>query len=241
MRARRIGFAYRLSADAIKPWLWMVSRPDWRGMEHIPPTGGFIVAANHVSHADPFQAADYLLECGRVPRFLAKRELFTTPVIGAIMRGARQIPVDRHTPDAAVALRAATEAVLAGECVLVYPEGTVTRDPAGWPMSARTGVARLALTTGAPVIPLAMWGAQELWRPRRWAMPGRRRAVLQVLAGPPVDLTAWQGAPQSAEVLRAVTEQIMREVRRMVGELRGEEPPVEVYDFRLGATRRRRT
>jgi 1-acyl-sn-glycerol-3-phosphate acyltransferase len=149
-------------------------------------------------------------------------------VLGRIVKGARQIPVYRGTADAANALSAAVAAVQAGECVVVYPEGTVTKDPDYWPMTAKTGVARIALATGAPVIPVGQWGVQKFLgrdgRPRPF--PRKR---LHLRAGPPVDLSQWQGAEPTTEVLRAVTAKVMDDVTRLVGELRGEAPPETPY------------
>ncbi len=147
-----------------------------------------------------------------------------------MIRGAGQIPVYRGTKDASLSLRDAVAAVKAGGCVVIYPEGTCTRDPGYWPMAGKTGVARLALATGAPVIPVAQWGPQEILpyggkRPR--LLP---RKTVHVLAGPPVDLSAYLGGPATPDVLRAVTDTVMGAVAGLLGELRGEEPPATLID-----------
>ncbi|MHB8450269.1 MAG: lysophospholipid acyltransferase family protein [Mycobacteriales bacterium] len=229
MRSRRIGFWYRLAVVLVKPPAILLTRHDWRGLENLPRAGGVIVAANHHSDADPFTVAHVLYDAGRLPRFLAKSEVFSLPVAGRILRGIGQIPVRRHTADAADVLAAAVAAVRAGELVVVYPEGTLTKDPGRWPMRARTGVARLALTTGAPVIPLAQWGT-HLLHDRKDGMHLLRRPLVATRLGPPVDLNRFQGEPQTAEVLREATDAIMKEVRELLGELRGERPPARVWD-----------
>src|SRR6201999_3469291 len=113
-----------------------------------------IIVTNHVSHVDPFSVAKLILDAGRVPRFLAKDSIFTVPAVGWAMRAMGHIPVRRDTIDAAHALDAAVKALRAGKVIVIHPEGTVTRDPDGWPMNGRTGAARLALLApDVPVIP----------------------------------------------------------------------------------------
>ena len=130
---------------------------EWDDAPHLPDSGPVIVISNHVSYVDPIAVARYLIWHGRWPRFLGKAELWKMPVIGWLARGCRQIPVHRGTANASQALDAAAEALEQGELVILYPEGTRTRDPDLWPMVPRTGAARLALTTGVPVIPVASW------------------------------------------------------------------------------------
>jgi 1-acyl-sn-glycerol-3-phosphate acyltransferase len=230
-----LGFWYRLVVAVIKPVLRVTTIRDWRHQERIPKSGGFILAANHVSYVDPMTLAHYVLEAGRTPKFLAKSSLFEVPLIKRVFIGAKQIPVYRGTADAAKALSAAVEAVEAGECLLIYPEGSATRDPDCWPMRARTGVARLALMTGAPVIPVAQWGPQKLWRykarlPRPF--PPKR---IQILTGEPVDLSEYVGKPVTTETLHEVTDLIMSRITALLVELRGGQPPVAAYDPKLAA------
>jgi 1-acyl-sn-glycerol-3-phosphate acyltransferase len=194
-----------------------------------------ILASNHVSYVDPLTLGLYVLEAGRMPKFLAKSTLFETPLLKHVFIGAKQIPVYRGTADASKALSAAVESVESGECLLIYPEGSATRDPNCWPMKARTGVARLALMTGAPVVPVAQWGPQRLWRykaklPRPF--PPKR---VQIAAGPPIDLSAYAGREMTAEVLREVTELIMGRITELLAELRGEQPPAVAFDPKLAA------
>jgi 1-acyl-sn-glycerol-3-phosphate acyltransferase len=219
---------YRLAVVIILPTMLLLFRRQFRGTEHLPRSGGFIVAVNHISYADPFAVALFLHTNGRRPRFMAKHTLFKLPFAGSVLRGAKQIPVFRNTTDAGNALRAAVAAVRAGECVVVYPEGTVTKDPDLWPMQAKTGVARLALETGAPVVPIGQWGAHEFLGPDKRPRPFPRK-TLRMAAGPPVDLSAWHGAEPSAEVLRAMTSKVMGEVTALVAELRGEVPPATPF------------
>jgi 1-acyl-sn-glycerol-3-phosphate acyltransferase len=235
VRHGRIGFWYRLTVSVVRPLSALLTRRDWRGAEHIPATGAVIVAANHLSYVDPMTFGHFVFNAGRTPRFLAKASLFEVPIVKYVFIGARQIPVHRGTADAAQALSAGVEALRRGECLLIYPEGSATRDPDTWPMRAHTGVARLALTSGAPVVPCAQWGPQELWRYRSKRPHPFPRKRIQVLAGPPVDLSAYAGRPQDAELLREVTEVIMARITYLLVELRGGRPPAVPYDPRAVA------
>ncbi|MFP5219599.1 MAG: lysophospholipid acyltransferase family protein [Actinomycetes bacterium] len=228
MRRLPMGPWMRFAVLVIKPLLLLLTRRDWRGQENVPATGGVILAANHISHADPLTLADYVIfGLHRVPRFMAKDTLFKgNGLVGRVMRGAKQIPVYRRTADASLALRDAVQALDRGECVVIYPEGTVSRDPDKWPMAAKTGVARLALLSGAPVVPVAQWGPERIldsyrdggFRP----LPPKR---VQVVAGPPVDLSAYRGRELSADVLRDATTEVMKALRSMLEDLRGERAP----------------
>jgi 1-acyl-sn-glycerol-3-phosphate acyltransferase len=232
-----VGFWYRLVVVVAKPVLWVFTSREWRGADNLPAEGGIIVAANHVSELDPFAVGHFLYDNGRPPRFLAKSELFRKAPLKWILNGARQIPVVRNSVDAARALDPAVEALARGECVLIYPEGSATRDPDLWPMKARTGVARLALLSGAPVIPVAQWGPEQIlpYKARRPKVFPRR--TFRVVAGPPVDLSAFAGKPQTAELLRAATDTIMWRITKQLAEVRGEQPPDRFYDMRASAAK----
>jgi 1-acyl-sn-glycerol-3-phosphate acyltransferase len=233
----------------VPPLSRAIASRDWRGMKHVPRTGGLVVAANHISEADPLALCYYLWASGHYPVFLAKSALFGGGFVGRVVRGTGQIPVDRDG-GAAAALKPAEDALAAGQCVVVYPEGTCTRDPDLWPMTGQTGAARLALATGTPVIPLASWGAHELLPYRKadkgglagTLKPGFHplpRKTMKVIAGQPVDLSSYQGQPMTATTLRAATADIMNAITLLVGELRGESPPAERYDHRKAVEQRR--
>ncbi len=233
-RARHgsIGFWYRLAVVVLRPLLTVLTRRDWRGAEHIPADGGFVAALNHVSYVDPLTFAHFVYDNGRLPRFLGKEVLFRLFFVGRVMRGAKQIPVYRETQDASRAFSAAVGAVDAGECVAIYPEATLTRDPEGWPMVGKTGAARVALETGAPVVPIAQWGPQELLAPYAKKPHILPRKTMHVRAGAPVDLSAFAGRPIDGPLLREVTEQIMVAITDLLEEIRGEQAPAERFDLR---------
>jgi 1-acyl-sn-glycerol-3-phosphate acyltransferase len=191
---RRYGPAFRVAAAIVRPPLAAFTRQDWRGAEHLPADGGFVVCSNHVSHLDPLTLAHFLYDHGCPPRFLGKEAVFRIPVLGRLIAATGQIPVYRETSEAGRALSAAVAAVERGECVVIYPEATLTRDPDLWPMVGKTGAARVALATGCPVVPVAQWGPQDVLAPyARWPHLLPRRPI-HVLAGPPVDLSAYRGS-----------------------------------------------
>ncbi|MEY9847081.1 1-acyl-sn-glycerol-3-phosphate acyltransferase [Streptacidiphilus sp. BW17] len=243
---RRYGFWYRLAAAIAKPPLFVLTKRDWRGYENFPAEGGFLTAINHNSYLDPLVYGHYQYDSGRPARFLAKAGLFKVPGVKQILHGAGMIPVYRGSADAAHAFRAAIAAVNQGECVAFYIEGTLTRDPALWPMTGKTGAARIALETGAQVIPVAQWGAHEIMP--RYAKGGRGnrrfkpfpRHTVKVLAGPPVDLDRWRGQELTGTVLREATDAIMNDITALLEQLRGEKAPAERFDMakaRAGAKR----
>ncbi|MGI8665761.1 MAG: lysophospholipid acyltransferase family protein [Jatrophihabitans sp.] len=229
--SEKVGPYMRLAVILIYPLTSLLFKRRWLNSERIPADGPAIIAVNHVSYADPLIFGRFVWDAGRVPRYLAKASLFNLPFpLGRIVTGAGQIPVHRGTADAAEALHAAVAALARGEMVLIYPEGTVTRDPGFWPMQAKTGVARLALLApGVPVVPVGQWGAQNFLDVyhRRWRPLPRKRITVSV--GEPVDLTGYAGRPPSSEVLHEMTDSIMRAVRQQVAEIRGETAPELFY------------
>jgi 1-acyl-sn-glycerol-3-phosphate acyltransferase len=209
-----------------------LTRRDWQGAEHLPSTGGFVVCPNHISYVDPFAFAHFLYDNGHPPFFLAKSEVFEIPVLGRLLTAAQQIPVHRGTSEAAQAFSAAVAAVQDGKCVPIFPEGTLTRDPQMWPMTARTGAARVALTTRCPVIPVAQWGPQEILGPyakRPHVLPPK---TMRMLAGPPVDLSDLYDRPLDAATLKEATARILDAITRQLETLRGEKAPAIRFDIR---------
>lgn len=202
------------------------TKRDWRGGEKLNFSGGVVVAMNHLSWFDPFVAGHFCHDNGRQVRFLAKAEIFKIPGLGSVLKSAGQIPVKRRDSEAAAgSLLLAMEAVRKGQCIVIYPEGTLTRDPNLWPMSAKTGAARIALTTGVPVIPAAQWGPQEVLKPYGKAFKLFPRKTMHVWAGDPVNLDDLRDQPITAATLREATDRIMREVTLLLASQRGEIAP----------------
>jgi 1-acyl-sn-glycerol-3-phosphate acyltransferase len=206
-----------------------IMKRDWHGHEHIPRSGGVIVAANHLSYADWAAMSLFIHQAGRYPAFLIKSTAFNVKVIGPFLHAAGQFPVNRGATDAALVLNDAERGLAHGECLIIYPEGTATRDPDLWPMVAKTGVARLALTTGVPVIPVAQWGTQDILPYGTKSLHVLPRHTVQMLAGPPVDLSGYEGEPLSRDVLRAATSTIMTDITGLLARLRGGTPPETPY------------
>jgi 1-acyl-sn-glycerol-3-phosphate acyltransferase len=205
---------------------------EWSGAENLPSSGGFIAAANHATEIDALTFAQFLFDHGHEPRILAKRGLFTTPVVGWAVRSTNMIPVDRGTAGAARSIEAAREQLAQGACVAVFPEGTITRDPDLWPMEGKTGLARIALATKAPVVPVAQWGAGAvLPRYGRMLRPWPRKRV-QVQAGPAVDLSDLYDRPLDTATLREATSRVMDAVAAELETLRGETAPRPRFDLR---------
>jgi len=184
------------------------------GADHIPRSGGVILASNHTSYLDPLALAYLGLQRKRRTRFLAKDELFAKSGLGAILRGAHQIPVSRGTAGAAGSLVAAEDALHAGECIAVFPEGTISLDLD--PMVGKTGTARLAAATGAPVVPIGMWGLHRVMfkgRKPRW-----RTGVAEVVrVGAPLTIAADEDALDA-------TDRIMGAICGAVAEARAAYP-----------------
>jgi 1-acyl-sn-glycerol-3-phosphate acyltransferase len=231
-RRERRGAAMTVCLVLLWPALMVLTRRRWSGQEHLPSSGGFVLVANHISHADPFLFAHFVHDSGYAPHFLAKASVIELPLVGRLLRAAGQIAVHRETDNASLAYREAVQAVIDGHSVIVYPEGTLTRDPDLWPMKGKTGAARIGLESGRPVIPAAQWGAHEILPPygRRVRLLPRR--LNQVLVGPPVDLSDLRDQPITVELLRVATDRIMTTVAGLLGQLREETPPAELLDPR---------
>lgn len=229
MAREKGGFWIWFAATFFYPVCRVLARRDNRGTERVPRQGGVLLVMNHVSHIDPVYDSVFVHKLRRIPHFLAKESLFRPPLVGTVMRGTGQIPVYRGSADAKDSLRDANAALREGKLVVIYPEGTITKQPEGWPMYARTGVARLALENDVPVIPVARWGTRAILDGyHRKFRPFPRHDVITVV-GEPVDLSGYRAKPVSSQVLREVTDLLMASVTAMVAEIRGETPPVEVF------------
>ena len=197
--------------------LWLVFRPWSRGRRNVPRRGPVILASNHLSFADHFFGP---LPLPRKVVFLAKSEYFTGKglkglVSRAFFSGVGQIPIDRTGGEASErALRSGLRVLAAGNVLGIYPEGT--RSPDGRLYRGRTGVARLALESRAPVVPCAMMHTFEFLppgshSPRFGLRPG-------VIFGKPMDFSGYYGRETDREALRAVTDEIIAEIAKLGGQ-----------------------
>jgi 1-acyl-sn-glycerol-3-phosphate acyltransferase len=191
--------------------------------------GPLILAANHVSPFDPLVMTAACRKVRLAPRFMATGGVFRAPVLGTVMRRSGHIRVDRRSAAVAEALPAAAAALKANSVVLLYPEGRIGLDPWMWPERGKTGVARLAAQTGAPVVPVAQWGTHAVLP---YSTPKRllraliramlRRPAVHVRFGTPVDLSEL-GATAGTRAVLATT-LIIEAIDRTLAVLRVDEP-----------------
>lgn len=194
----------------------------------LPQDGPFIVAPNHYSEIDPVVMGVAVWKLGRTPRFLAKASLFRIPVLGFYLRKTGQIPVEREVRGNS-AIDAAHQLMDAGQGVIVYPEGTLTREPELWPMRGKSGAIRIALEAGIPLYPAAHWGTQNLMARYGKKISVRPRPVIDVVIGEPMDLSKYEGKPVSRELADEATNELMQEIQKLVSTLRGEPAPKSIF------------
>jgi 1-acyl-sn-glycerol-3-phosphate acyltransferase len=222
--------AFKIGTKIVIPLLNLVGKKYWRGGENLPQSGKIIVASNHVSYLDVLYLSHFLYRNGRAPRYIGKEGVFKVPVIGKFVLAAGMVPVARESKDASKALDHAVRLLEMGHCVGVYPEGTLTRDEHGWPMVAKTGLARLAISTQTPIVPIAQWGSQIVMPTYEKKIKLFPRTPIKILAGKPIELTPWYGKENDPEALREATAYFMRELTNLLEELRGEKRPAEIFD-----------
>ncbi|CAH0125094.1 lysophospholipid acyltransferase family protein [Microbacterium foliorum] len=220
-------------AAIIVPIVSLIAKIRIRGAEKLPQDGAYVLAPNHYSEFDPLIVAVAVWRIGRAPRFMAKESLFRVPVLGAALRATGMIPVARSSSAAAAkqTLKQSAELVEHRRGVIVYPEGTLTRDPDLWPMRGKSGAVRLALTDGIPLIPMAHWGAQEIMGRYQKGLslwPPRKR--VDVLIGDPVDVSDLQGRAGEASALNEATTRLMNAITVLLEELRDEKAPAERWN-----------
>lgn len=212
------------AAAIVRPLNMLMMRRDWQGQENLPDTG-MILAVNHISDLDPLYMGHMVYSTGRIPHFLAKKELFDLPVVGKLIGNMKQIPVDRagRTTNS---LKMAEEVLSRDGVIIIYPEGTTTKDPEMWPQIGRIGMIRLALSTGAPVIPVGQWGVHETL-PKGDIFPHvfpRRTSAIRVGTESDLEWIRTTENPGQKD-LAAATEQVMSEITDLMAPLREGTPP----------------
>lgn len=227
---QRRGWGFAFAAGLLKPTLFKAARRDWHDGEKIPASGGCVLVVNHISHIDPLFLAHFIYDHGRLPRILAKDALWKVGPLKPLLESTRTIPVARLSADAQDAYAAAVRALKDGELVVMYVEGSITRDPDGWPMRGKSGAARLALASDCPVIPVGQWGAHEVLPAYSKKPHFFPRRTVRFKAGDPVDLGDLRGRELTAGVLREATDRIMAAITCLVEDLRGEKAPPERFD-----------
>ena len=222
---------WRIAGGIAAPLLRVLIRFEFRDAEKLPAAGAFVMSPNHYSNLDPLTTGYIVWALGRVPRFLAKESLFKKGPLGAILRATGQIPVARNGAGAnRQPLAAAANLVDDGLAVIIYPEGTLTRDPDIWPMRGKSGAVRTALEHNIPLIPMAHWGVQEILPRYSSKLSLFPRKTVTAIVGDPVDLDRFRGKPLEASLLSEATEVVMQEVTRLLEQLRGETAPAERWD-----------
>lgn len=224
-------FGWHLIAATLLPILTLMARYPVIDGEKLPKTGAFILAPNHFSEIDPVIMGRFMWKLGRVPRFLAKASVFKIPVLGAVLRWSGQIPVEREGRGRLDApLKAAQQLVDNELAVIIYPEGSLTRDPDLWPMRGKTGAVRMALQVGVPIIPAAHWGTQHIMARYSKKISFFPRKTVTCKIGDPVDLSDLAGRPLDQATLAEGTDRVMAAIAALLGDLRGETPPAERWN-----------
>lgn len=226
-------FAFWILASIVVPLVSVLAKIRVRSGDGLPPNGAYVLAPNHYTEIDPLVVAVTVWRLGRPPRFMAKESLFKIPVVGAALRATGMVPVARSSSSSSArqTLKASEALVQHGRGVVVYPEGTLTRDPDMWPMRGKSGAVRLALEAGIPLIPMAHWGAQEIM-----ARYGKKislwplRKPVTVAIGAPVDVSDLLGRHMQPAALAEATDRLMRAITVLLEELRGEKAPAERWN-----------
>ncbi|GAB3613644.1 lysophospholipid acyltransferase family protein [Humibacter ginsengisoli] len=217
-------------AGVVVPIIGAAARFKVHGRENLPLTGAYIIAPNHYSEIDPLVVGTMIWRRGRAPRFLTKESLFSVPVVGWFLKRSGQVPVSRSHGGRGAPIAQAQHIVDNGSVVIVYPEGTLTRDPDLWPMRGKTGAARLALDYGIPVIPVAHWGTQQIMARYSKKISVFPRKTITFSIGAPVDLSAYREGPRTATALAGATDAIMQAITHELEKLRGEKAPAKRWD-----------
>ncbi|MEY4989201.1 MAG: hypothetical protein RI933_834 [Actinomycetota bacterium] len=221
----------RLIASVLIPVVRLLFKVRPIGLEKLPKTGPYILVGNHVTNVDALAVAYFVyVYCKRAPHFLAKESLFRIPLLGRILTAAGQIPVYRSGKRNDAQMAAANAYLNSGHSIAIFPEGTLTRDPNFWPMRGKTGAVRLALDTGVPIYPIGQWGSEKVM-PQYGAKfrPGFWKPV-DILVGDEIDLSRFRKNQLTPPELYEATEIVMKEITKLVAQLRQEEPPAKLWD-----------
>ena len=223
---------FRFFAGVLIPLMNLLATYRVRGLDNVPATGSFVVAPNHYSNVDPIVIGMGLWKSGRMPRYFAKASLFRIPIVGALLLKAEQIPVERsgNSRDGVGPLQQAQMIAAAGHAVVIYPEGSLTRDPEGWPMRGKYGAVRTALDAGIPLIPAASWGAHLIMPQSTNRLSLFPRKSVDMVFGEPVDLSEFAGRGRDSRVMAEATLKLMNAITALVEELRGETAPTERWN-----------
>lgn len=227
---REITLQMRILAVILRPWVRLLYKVKVTGMENLPKTGGYVLAANHVTTVDALAVA-YMMyfRLHRAPHFLAKEGLFKTPIVGPVLLAVGQIPVFRGQRKNTDPMEAAYKVLRAGHVIGIFPEGTLTRDPDLWPMRGRTGAIRLAIETGVPIVPVGQWGTEKVMETYSSKLKPKPWHKVNMVIGKPIDVSKYVDKKNSTEELVALTDHVMNEITKLVEQLRGEKAPAKRF------------
>lgn len=225
---------YKVAVEVLRPLAKLTTRPHWKGQENLPSGQPFIVIINHVTEYDVIIVVHFLVDPGHAIRVMAKDSLFRVPLLKHVMKRTKMVPVVRNSNQATDALKYAKRALATGEAIAIFPEGTLTHDPDKWPMKFKTGAARLALSSGVPVIPVVHWGGDKIMNRWRNSLPLKRRDTW-VTAGPAIDLSDLNQDENDWEAVKEATRRMEETITSMVEEIRGEKAPETRWDPKLEA------
>lgn len=212
---------YHLAKSLVVPFMHLWFKHSAEGLENIPQEGPALIAFNHASYLDPLSIGYTVAINGRRPRFLAKSELFRDRRIAWVLRGCRQIEVKRGTPQAPMALDDAFAALDRGEAIVVFPEGTTNPHPEADLQPPKSGTARLAVRSGAPIIPGAVWGAQNVWPKGPYRRNWRPRQPIVLRFGSPLSFGHLEDSPEG---WRQAGADLMKEIARLLSDIRWRVP-----------------
>lgn len=227
---KEITWQMRVLAVILRPWVRLLYKVEVTGMENLPKSGGYVLAANHVTTVDALAVA-YMMyfRLHRAPHFLAKEGLFKTPIVGPVLLAVGQIPVFRGQRKNTDPMEAAYKVLRAGHVIGIFPEGTLTRDPDLWPMRGRTGAIRLAIETGVPIVPVGQWGTEKVMETYSSKLKPKPWHKVNIIIGKPIDVSAYVAKKNSTEELVLLTEKVMNEITKLVEQLRGEKAPAKRF------------
>lgn len=227
---REVNLPLRMAAAVLAPIFRLMFKIVPQGIDNLPKTGSYILVSNHTTYVDPLAMAYFVyIKLRRAPHFLAKESLFRLPIVGSWLPHLGQIPIYRAGRSNEDSLRTAKAYLRAGHTIIMFPEGTLTRDPNLWPMRGRSGAIRLALESGVAVYPVAHLGAEKVLETYSSKLKPSPFKQVQVRVGEQIDLSKYSG-DSSTEQMNAATEVVMNSITKLLSEMRGEKAPEKRYD-----------
>ena len=223
---------FRVLAFLILPAMTLLSKYKLHDAHNVPAQGAFVLSPNHYSNIDPVVIGVAMWKIGRMPRYMAKASVFKVPVMGWLLTKSGQVPVERipRGREGGDPMKAARQIADQGLAVVVYPEGSLTREPDLWPMRGKHGAVRTALEAGIPLIPAASWGAQKILPRYSKRISIFPRKTVHIRFGEPIDLSQYKGRQLDSRVLAEATEKLMTAITALLEELRGEPAPKGRYN-----------